>query len=229
MGLRYLQVDQLLKIFRLCGSPPDDYWRKMKLSPSFKPPKPYKATTAERFRDLPPSSLGLLATLLALDPAARGTAGQALQNSVRPLALSNQATSFTFTSWPAPVGSCCSLLTSASAIATAVLQHAAAAVRPLGAPRRVQGGGRGRREEVRTVDLKNQTSTFSEKALSLADGWSLILRAGRGERARRATGGRTASRKPRRRSSRRSTAGLLLRNRRRRSPCGGGRLTLPSV
>ncbi|OQU76930.1 hypothetical protein SORBI_3010G236700 [Sorghum bicolor] len=75
------EVDQLLKIFRLCGSPPDDYWRKMKLSPSFKPPKPYKATTAERFRDLPPSSLGLLATLLALDPAARGTAGQALQNS----------------------------------------------------------------------------------------------------------------------------------------------------
>uniref|UniRef100_A0A804U705 [RNA-polymerase]-subunit kinase n=2 Tax=Zea mays TaxID=4577 RepID=A0A804U705_MAIZE len=75
------EVDQLLKIFRLCGSPPDDYWRKMKLSPSFKPPKPYKATTGERFRDLPPSSLGLLATLLALDPAARGTAGQALQSS----------------------------------------------------------------------------------------------------------------------------------------------------
>ncbi|XP_066376570.1 probable serine/threonine-protein kinase At1g54610 [Miscanthus floridulus] len=75
------EVDQLLKIFELFGSPPDDYWRKMKLSPSFKPPKPYKSTTAERFRDLPPSSLGLLATLLALDPAARGTAGQALQSS----------------------------------------------------------------------------------------------------------------------------------------------------
>ena len=89
-----VQKGQLLKIFELFGSPPDDYWRKMKLSPSFKPPKPYKSTTAERFRDLPPSSLGLLATLLALDPAARGTAGQALQSSVRRHLI---------TSWLAPV------------------------------------------------------------------------------------------------------------------------------
>ena len=98
-------MDQLLKIFRLCGSPPDDYWRKMKLSPSFKPPKPYKSTTAERFRDLPPSSLGLLATLLALDPTARGTAGQALQSSVRP--LNNQATSLLLGPLrPVPVAPC---------------------------------------------------------------------------------------------------------------------------
>ncbi|XP_066372393.1 probable serine/threonine-protein kinase At1g54610 isoform X2 [Miscanthus floridulus] len=75
------EKDQLLKIFTLFGSPPDDYWRKMNLSPSLKPPEPYKSTTAERFRDLPPSTIGLLATLLALDPAARGTAGQALQSS----------------------------------------------------------------------------------------------------------------------------------------------------
>ncbi|PUZ59390.1 hypothetical protein GQ55_4G037400 [Panicum hallii var. hallii] len=75
------EVEQLFKIFSLCGSPPDDYWRKMKLSPTFKPPKAYKPTTAERFRDLPPSAVRLLATLLALDPAARGTAGQALESS----------------------------------------------------------------------------------------------------------------------------------------------------
>ncbi|XP_012700894.2 LOW QUALITY PROTEIN: probable serine/threonine-protein kinase At1g54610 [Setaria italica] len=75
------EVEQLFKIFTLCGSPPDDYWRKLKLSPTFKPPKAYKPTTGERFRDLPPSAVGLLATLLALDPAARGTAGQALQSS----------------------------------------------------------------------------------------------------------------------------------------------------
>ncbi|WVZ78846.1 hypothetical protein U9M48_026496 [Paspalum notatum var. saurae] len=75
------EVEQLFKIFSLCGSPPDDYWRKMKLSPAFKPPKAYKPTMAEKFRDLPPSSLGLLATLLALDPAARGTAAHALQSS----------------------------------------------------------------------------------------------------------------------------------------------------
>jgi len=100
-----VQKGQLLKIFELFGSPPDDYWRKMKLSPSFKPPKPYKSTTAERFRDLPPSSLGLLATLLALDPAARGTAGQALQSSVRP--LNNQATSLLLGPLrPVPVAPC---------------------------------------------------------------------------------------------------------------------------
>nr|CAB3468824.1 unnamed protein product [Digitaria exilis] len=75
------EVEQLFKIFSLCGSPPDDYWRKTKLSPTFKPPKAYKSTTAERFRDLPPTAVSLLATLLALDPAARGTAGQALQSS----------------------------------------------------------------------------------------------------------------------------------------------------
>ncbi|KAG0515782.1 hypothetical protein BDA96_10G307300 [Sorghum bicolor] len=75
------EKDQLLKIFELFGSPPDDYWRKMELSPSLKPPETYKSTTAERFRDLPPSTIGLLATLLAFDPAARGTAGQALQST----------------------------------------------------------------------------------------------------------------------------------------------------
>ena len=74
----------MFKIFSLCGSPPDDYWRKMKLSPTFKPPKAYKPMMAERFRDLPPSAVSLLAMLLlALDLAARGTAGQALQSSVR--------------------------------------------------------------------------------------------------------------------------------------------------
>ncbi|XP_062229628.1 probable serine/threonine-protein kinase At1g54610 isoform X2 [Phragmites australis] len=75
------EVEQLLKIFGLCGSPPDDYWRKMKFSARFKPPKAYKPTMADRFRDLPLSALGLLTTLLALDPAARGTAAQALQSN----------------------------------------------------------------------------------------------------------------------------------------------------
>ena len=80
-------MEQLFKIFSLCGSPPDEYWRKMKLSPTFKPPKAYKPTTAERFRELPPPAVGLLATLLALDPATRGTAGQALESSVRTSSL----------------------------------------------------------------------------------------------------------------------------------------------
>ncbi|CAN6206881.1 unnamed protein product [Urochloa humidicola] len=50
-------------------------------SPTFKPPKAYKPTTTERFRDLPPAAVGLLATPLALDPAAPGSAAQALQSS----------------------------------------------------------------------------------------------------------------------------------------------------
>ena len=76
-------MEQLFKIFSLCGSPPDEYWRKMKLPASFRPLKTYKSTMPDRFAGLPLSSLGLLTTLLALDPAARGTAAQALQSNVR--------------------------------------------------------------------------------------------------------------------------------------------------
>ncbi|XP_047055686.1 probable serine/threonine-protein kinase At1g54610 [Lolium rigidum] len=74
------EVEQLFKIFSLCGSPSDDYWRKTKLPASFRPPKPYKSSMMERFAGFPPSALPLLHTLLALDPAARGTAAQALQS-----------------------------------------------------------------------------------------------------------------------------------------------------
>ncbi|ONK70332.1 uncharacterized protein A4U43_C05F32640 [Asparagus officinalis] len=83
------EVEQLHKIFKLCGSPPEDYWRKLKLSTNFRPPHLYKPSIFESFRDLPASSLGLLSTLLALDPAHRGTAASALQNeffSMSPLA-----------------------------------------------------------------------------------------------------------------------------------------------
>ncbi|KAL6873711.1 hypothetical protein ACP4OV_013793 [Aristida adscensionis] len=76
------EVEQLVKIFTLCGSPPEDYWRKMRFSTSFRPPKTYRPTMPERFRDLPPPALPLLATLLAFDPAARGTAALALQSAV---------------------------------------------------------------------------------------------------------------------------------------------------
>ncbi|PNT75479.1 hypothetical protein BRADI_1g33217v3 [Brachypodium distachyon] len=74
------EVEQLFKIFSLCGSPPDDYWRKLKLPATFRPPKTYKSTMAEKLAGLPPSAFRLLSTLLALDPAARGTAAQALQS-----------------------------------------------------------------------------------------------------------------------------------------------------
>ncbi|KAK7279798.1 hypothetical protein RJT34_24856 [Clitoria ternatea] len=83
------EVEQLHKIFRLCGTPSEEYWRKLKLSTTFRPPKSYRPSLVETFKDLPPSSLGLLCTLLALDPAFRGSASKALKNQfffTRPLA-----------------------------------------------------------------------------------------------------------------------------------------------
>ena len=78
------QVEQLHKIFKLCGSPSEEYWRKSKLPHAtiFKPKQPYKRCIAETFRDFPPSSLSSLETLLAIEPADRGTAAGALESEV---------------------------------------------------------------------------------------------------------------------------------------------------
>ncbi|KAG6768339.1 hypothetical protein POTOM_027249 [Populus tomentosa] len=72
------EVEQLHRIFKLCGSPPEDYWKIMRLPTSFRPPQPYKPSFQEAFKDFPESSLVLLNTLLALNPAYRGTAASAL-------------------------------------------------------------------------------------------------------------------------------------------------------
>ncbi|CAH2080551.1 unnamed protein product [Thlaspi arvense] len=74
------EVEQLHKIFKLCGSPSEDYWRRRKLSTTFRPPQEYKPNFQEAFANLPMSSFSLLTTLLALEPAYRGTATSALQN-----------------------------------------------------------------------------------------------------------------------------------------------------
>ncbi|KAL7596737.1 hypothetical protein Lser_V15G30913 [Lactuca serriola] len=74
------EVEQLHKIFKLCGTPPEDYWKKLKLSTTFRPPHSYKSNLREAFRDYPRSALGLLAILLALDPVFRGSASSALQH-----------------------------------------------------------------------------------------------------------------------------------------------------
>ncbi|KAG9129271.1 hypothetical protein Leryth_015663 [Lithospermum erythrorhizon] len=82
------EVEQLHKIFKLCGSPPEDYWKKLKSSASFHPPH-YKSSFREAFHRLPDSAFGLLYQLLHLDPARRGTAVSALQDeffSTSPLA-----------------------------------------------------------------------------------------------------------------------------------------------
>ncbi|XP_028557210.1 probable serine/threonine-protein kinase At1g54610 isoform X2 [Dendrobium catenatum] len=83
------EVEQLHRVFKLCGSPSGDYWRKLKLSANFLPPQPYKPSILETFKDLPLSTKNFLTMLLALEPYNRGTAASALQNeffSTEPLA-----------------------------------------------------------------------------------------------------------------------------------------------
>ncbi|KAL5983901.1 hypothetical protein ACLOJK_017999 [Asimina triloba] len=76
------EVEQLHKIFKLCGSPSEEYWKKSKLPHAtiFKPQQPYKRCIAETFKDFPPSSLPLIEILLAIDPADRKTATAALNS-----------------------------------------------------------------------------------------------------------------------------------------------------
>lgn len=78
-------MEQLHKIFKLCGSPSEEYWKKSKLPHAtiFKPQQSYKRCIAETFKDFPPSSLPLIDTLLAIDPAERQTATAALMSEVR--------------------------------------------------------------------------------------------------------------------------------------------------
>ncbi|PHU09901.1 putative serine/threonine-protein kinase [Capsicum chinense] len=76
------EVEQLHKIYKLCGSPSEEYWKKSKLPNAtlFKPRDPYRRCIRETFKDFPQSSLPLIDTLLAIDPAERKTATDALQS-----------------------------------------------------------------------------------------------------------------------------------------------------
>ncbi|GAB2221395.1 hypothetical protein Droror1_Dr00012571 [Drosera rotundifolia] len=76
------EVEQLHKIFKLCGSPSENYWRKYKLPNAtlYKPPQPYKRCITELFKDFPSSSLPLIDALLSIDPQGRGTATIALKS-----------------------------------------------------------------------------------------------------------------------------------------------------
>ncbi|KAG6775165.1 hypothetical protein POTOM_018596 [Populus tomentosa] len=78
------EVEQLHKIYKLCGSPSDEYWKKSRLPNAtlFKPREPYKRCIRETFKDFPPSSLPLIETLLAIDPVERQTAAAALKSEV---------------------------------------------------------------------------------------------------------------------------------------------------
>nr|XP_027114437.1 probable serine/threonine-protein kinase At1g54610 [Coffea arabica]XP_027114438.1 probable serine/threonine-protein kinase At1g54610 [Coffea arabica] len=76
------EVEQLHKIYKLCGSPSDEYWKKCKLPNAtlFKPREPYRRCIRETFKDFPSSALPLIDTLLAIDPADRKTATDALKS-----------------------------------------------------------------------------------------------------------------------------------------------------
>ncbi|KAI5078450.1 hypothetical protein GOP47_0006121 [Adiantum capillus-veneris] len=76
------EVEQLHKIFKLCGSPTEEYWKKSRLPHAtiFRPQQPYKRCITETFKDFPSSSLDLLEKLLAIEPSERGTASEALQS-----------------------------------------------------------------------------------------------------------------------------------------------------
>ncbi|KAK1305582.1 putative serine/threonine-protein kinase [Acorus calamus] len=74
------EVEQLHKIFKLCGSPPDDYWKKSKLPHAtiFKPQNPYQSCLQETCKDLPETAVSLIETLLSVEPCKRGTTSSAL-------------------------------------------------------------------------------------------------------------------------------------------------------
>ncbi|CDP11433.1 unnamed protein product [Coffea canephora] len=74
------EVEQVHKIFKLCGTPSIDFWKRAKVATTFRPPQTYKPRLREAFRNFPASSVGLLSTLLALDPETRGSAASALQD-----------------------------------------------------------------------------------------------------------------------------------------------------
>ncbi|KAM7279743.1 hypothetical protein ACFE04_006877 [Oxalis oulophora] len=74
------EVEQLHKIFKLCGSPPEEYWRKYKppYAAIFKPQHIYETSLRERFREYPTNAVNLIETLLSVDPDKRLTASSAL-------------------------------------------------------------------------------------------------------------------------------------------------------
>ncbi|KAK7324713.1 hypothetical protein VNO77_28502 [Canavalia gladiata] len=84
------EVEQLHRIFKLCGSPSEDYWCKLRLPHStvFRPPHNYRRCVAETFKEYPSSAIRLVEKLLSLDPTLRGTAATALKSeffSLEPL------------------------------------------------------------------------------------------------------------------------------------------------
>ncbi|XP_059642807.1 protein IMPAIRED IN BABA-INDUCED STERILITY 1-like [Cornus florida] len=76
------EVEQLHKIFKLCGSPSDEYWNRSKLpfATMFKPQHPYESTLRQRCKEFPKTAVNLIETFLSIEPYKRGTASSALDS-----------------------------------------------------------------------------------------------------------------------------------------------------
>ncbi|CAN6708574.1 unnamed protein product [Malus baccata var. baccata] len=76
------EVEQLHKIFKLCGSPPEEYWKTSKLphATMFKPQYNYESSLKERCKEFPTTALDMLENLLSVEPYKRGTASSALMS-----------------------------------------------------------------------------------------------------------------------------------------------------
>ncbi|KAA0039451.1 putative serine/threonine-protein kinase [Cucumis melo var. makuwa] len=76
------EVEQLHKIFKLCGSPPEEFWKKTKLphAAMFKPQHSYESSLNEKCKEFAPSAVSLLESFLAIEPYKRGTASSALMS-----------------------------------------------------------------------------------------------------------------------------------------------------
>ncbi|XP_031741619.1 protein IMPAIRED IN BABA-INDUCED STERILITY 1 isoform X2 [Cucumis sativus] len=76
------EVEQLHKIFKLCGSPPEEFWKKTKLphAAMFKPQHAYESSLSEKCKEFAPTALSLLESFLAIEPYKRGTASSALMS-----------------------------------------------------------------------------------------------------------------------------------------------------
>lgn len=75
------------KIFKLCGSPSDDCWKKLHLPrvTVFGPAQHCRGCIEDAFKELPPVAVRLMEVLLSVDPSQRGTASLALRNEVLPI------------------------------------------------------------------------------------------------------------------------------------------------
>ncbi|WCJ25663.1 Protein kinase superfamily protein [Euphorbia peplus] len=76
------EVEQLHKVFKLCGSPSDEYWKQSKLSnaTAFKPHHQYESSLRQRYKDYPTTAVDLIETLLSIEPEKRGSATSALMS-----------------------------------------------------------------------------------------------------------------------------------------------------